>query len=285
MRLNKKLVVLVVVALAVTMVVMGCKGNGGETGSKRDKGDGVETAELSGLIQIAGSTSVQGLSEELAAEFMARNPKVKVNVAGGGSGAGIKSAQDGTADIGASSRELKPEEKRVHEIPIANDGIAIIVHRDNAVENLTLEQVKQVFSGEIGNWKDLGGTDAAITLVVREDGSGTRGAFEEIAMGDASISSSALIQNSTGGVRTAVAGNADAIGFISLGSLNEEIKALKIDGATADTASVVDGSYKIARPFLYLTKEEPQGIVKVFVDFILSDDGQKIVEESFVPVK
>lgn len=274
MKLGKKMLALALSLLFSIGVVTGCN---------RDTGE--ETA-LSGSLQIAGSTSVQGLSEELAGEFMARNRGVKINVAGGGSGAGIKAAQDGTADIGASSRELKPEEKQVQEHLIAKDGIAVIVHKDNPVDNLSLAQMQQVFAGEITNWRELGGNDAGISLVVREEGSGTRGAFEEIVLKDKPFPAGVLVQNSTGAVRTAVAGNPDAIGFISIGSMNDEVKALKVDGVEATTENVLNGSYKIARPFLYLTKEEPQGTVKAFIDFVLSDDGQSIIEESgFVPVR
>lgn len=263
--------------LVVGLLISGC--TQGDGGSPDDK------STLSGSIQIAGSTSVQGLSEELAAEFMARNPGVKINVSGGGSGAGIKSAQNGTVDIGASSRELKPEEKQVHEFVIAKDGIAIIVHPDNEVEDMTLEQLRRIFAGKITNWQELGGQDAPIMLVVREEGSGTRDAFEEIVMGEGSkILDQALVQNSTGAVRTAVAGNPDAIGFISVGMLSDEVKALAIDGVEPSAENIVDGSYKIARPFLYLTKEEPQGLVKAFIEFVLSPDEQSIVGESFVPV-
>lgn len=240
---------------------------------------------LRGSIQIAGSTSVQGLAEELAAEFMARHPGVKIDVAGGGSGAGIKAAQTGTVDIGTSSRELQPEEKQVKEFLIAKDGIAIIVHRDNEVNDLTLDQLRKIFSGEITNWREVGGDDAPIMLVVREEGSGTRGAFEEMVLGEGeTIPAAALVQNSTGAVRTAVAGNPDAIGFISAGMINDQVKAVTIDGVAPSTAAILDGSYKIARPFLLLTKEEPQGLTQVFIEFVLSPEGQRIVGESFVPV-
>lgn len=278
MKLRGKLNKIVGLMMVVGLLISGCtQGNGGSTGDE---------STLSGSIQIAGSTSVQGLSEELAAEFMARNPGVKVNVSGGGSGAGIKSAQNGTVDIGASSRELKSEEKQVHEFMIAKDGIAIIVHPDNAVADVTLAQLQQIFAGEITNWRELGGQDASIMVVVREEGSGTRDAFEEIVMGeDSRIMGQALVQNSTGAVRTAVAGNPDAIGFISVGMLNDEVKALAIDGVEPSTENILDGGYKIARPFLYLTKEEPQGLIKAFIDFVLSPDGQAIVGESFVPVR
>ncbi|HHV39643.1 MAG TPA: phosphate ABC transporter substrate-binding protein [Tepidimicrobium sp.] len=268
---------------------VGCSNNSNQDGNR----DGVvqngaqqNGQELIGSIQIAGSTSVQPLSEELAMEFMKLHPKVKINVAGGGSGAGIRSAQDGTADIGASSRTLKDEEKTVKEFTIAKDGLAIVVNRENKVEGLTMDQAMQVFTGKITNWRELGGSDAPITVVIREDGSGTRGAFQEIVLGkEESFTEDALIQNSTGALRTVVSGNPDAIGFISLGALNEDVKALKIDGVEASKENVINDTYTLARPFLYLTESEPQGLVKSFIDFVLSQEGQKIVEVKFVPVK
>jgi phosphate transport system substrate-binding protein len=218
---------------------------------------------------------------------MEKYPGVKINVAGGGSGAGIKAAQQGTADIGASSRELKDTEKgTVKETVIAKDGIAVIVHPDNPVENISMDQIKGVFTGKITNWKDLGGKDAAITVIIREAGSGTRGAFQELTIGeDAEFTDKAIIQNSNGALRTAVAGNPDAIGFISFGYINNEIKPLKVEGVEATKDNVLSGSYKISRPFLYLTKAEPQGLVKAYIDFVLSPEGQSIVGKEYIPVK
>lgn len=270
---------------AVLVFSAGC-GNSSSAPESQNGAQGGGETEISGSIQIAGSTSVQPLSEELAMAFMSKYPKVKINVAGGGSGAGIKAAQEGTADIGASSRELKPEEKTVKEFIIAKDGIAIIVNTQNPVEDLTLEQIKEIFSGKITNWKDVSGKDAPITVVIREDGSGTRGAFEEIVFGkDAKFTDRAIVQNSTGALRTAVAGDPNAIGFISLGSLNSEVKAIKVDGIEVSKETVLNNSYKISRPFIYMTKDEPTGLVKIFLDFVLSPEGQKIVAQDFIPVK
>jgi len=276
MRTITKHFILIILVCASVLFIVGC-------GNKEGK-QGAET--ISGTVQIAGSTSVQPLSEELATKFMDKNPNVKINVAGGGSGAGIKSAQDGTADIGAVSRELKTNEKTLNEILIAKDGIAVVVNNKTPLEELTMDKVKKVFSGEISNWKELGGLDAPITVIIREDGSGTRGAFEEIVLGKHSeFTDEAIIQNSTGALRTAVAGNPDAIGFISLGALNDDVRALKIDGVEISKESILNGSYKLARPFLYLTKGNPEGAVKRFIDFVLSDEGQEIVGMEFIPVK
>lgn len=238
-------------------------------------------------IRIAGSTSVQPLSEELADAFMKKNPGISVIVAGGGSSAGIKAAQDGTADIGASSRELKPEERKgLVETVIARDAIAIIINPKNKVSQLSLEQLRGIFAGEITNWKDVGGEDAPIHIFTREEGSGTRGAFEEIVMGkDKRITGKASVQNSTGAIRTAVEWDESAIGYISLGSVNGRVKVVAIDGVRPSEETVLKGTYKLWRPFIYLTKGEPRGVVKRYIDFVLSPEGQRIVGEMFVPVR
>lgn len=285
LRQHVKLILIMVLTFTILMLTVGC-GNSNTKSQGQDNNSLGQEPELSGSIQIAGSTSVQPLSEELAMEFMSKYPNVKINVAGGGSGAGTKAAQEGTADIGASSRELKPEEKSVKEIVIAKDGIAVVVNPANPISDLTMEQIKSVFSGEVTNWKNLGGNDAPITVVIREDGAGTRGAFEEIVMGkDVKFTDKAIIQNSTGALRTTVAGTPNAVGIVSLGALNSEVKALKVNGVEISKENVLNNSYKVARPFIYMTKEEPTGLIKLFIDFVLSTEGQEIVGRDFIPVK
>jgi len=279
MRRSRILLFVVLVSM-VALVAAGC--------GKSDSSSGQQDSQaLSGSIQVAGSTSVQPLSEELASAFSAKNPDVQVDVAGGGSSAGIKAAQEGTADIGASSRELKPEETGLEATVIAKDGIAIIVNPANQVSELTLDQAKKIYTGQIKNWKEVNGKDAPIALVTREEGSGTRGAFEELVLGkDVKIDNSkAIVQGSTGAVRTAVENDPNAIGYISMGSLNQKVKAVKIEGVDPTEPNVLNGSYKISRPFLYLTKGKPEALAKAFIDFVLSPEGQKVVGEEFVPVK
>ncbi|NPV69482.1 MAG: phosphate ABC transporter substrate-binding protein [Firmicutes bacterium] len=237
-------------------------------------------------VTVAGSTSVQPVAEKLAEDFMAKNKDVKINVQGGGSSAGVKAAQTATADIGTSSRELKPEEKGLKEFIIAKDGIAIIVHPKNKLENLTLDQVKKVFSGKITNWNDLGQPAGAITVVIREEGSGTRGAFEELIMKEEKCTDKAAVQNSTGAVRSTVASNPNAIGYVSLAGVDQTIKALKMEGVEPTAANIVAGTYKVSRPFLFLTNEDPTGAVKQFIEFALSSEGQDIAaKEHLVKVK
>ncbi len=262
--------VLIMVALMFAAAVTGCGKSARRT------------------VKVAGSTSVQPLTEELAEAFAQKQPDLTVSITGGGSSAGVESANKGTAQIGTSSRELKDEEKGygLTETMIAKDGIAVIVNPANPVKDLTLEQIKKIFTGEIKDWREVGGKKGPIIVVVREEGSGTRGAFEEMVLGKGvKFIANAVVQNYTGAVKTAVTKDAGAVGFISLGSTDNTVRALKVDGIAPSEATVLDKSYKISRPFLFLTKGEPDSATKAFIDFVLSGEGQKIVSEKFVKVK
>jgi phosphate transport system substrate-binding protein len=237
------------------------------------------SAGLSGTLTIAGSTSVQPFSEVLAEKFMEKNKNVQVNVQGGGSSQGIAAAISGAAGIGSASRDLTADEKGKNLVstPIAIDGVAIVVNSANKVTALTSDQIKNIYLGNIKNWKEVGGTDAPITVVTREDGSGTRECFSKGIMNEENIVNSAIVQNSTGAVRTTVAGDKNAIGYISIANLNSEVKAVDLDGVAATEANVKSGQYKLQRPFMYITKGAPTGLAKAFIDFVLSDEGQKII--------
>ncbi|OPY25341.1 MAG: PBP superfamily domain protein [Methanocella sp. PtaU1.Bin125] len=237
-------------------------------------------APVSGTIKVVGSTSVQPYATDLSDKFTEKYPNAIAQVSGGGSGAGIKAAQDGTAQIGMSSRELTQAEKDsgLKETVIAYDGIAIVVNNANAVSDLTTAQIKDIFAGNITNWKDVGGSDAAITVVTREAGSGTRTAFQEIVMGKVNITTGAVVQSSTGGITQTVAGDRNAIGYISYGSLDNSVKALKVNGVVPSTSTIKDKTYKIQRPFLYVTKGEPtDAVARAFIAFTLSPEGQAIL--------
>jgi phosphate transport system substrate-binding protein len=273
----KKLLTLIL-AGSLVLFIAGC-GNGSTSDTNTPPAESAE-------IIIAGSTAVQPISEAIAEVFMSKNPNIRVNTQGGGSSAGIKAAREGTANIGSSSRDLRSEESGLTETVICKDGIAISVNKENVVNDLSVEQIKEIFSGEVTNWKEVGGTDRNITLVTREAGSGTRGAFEQIVMGKEKISDRAIVQNSTGAVRTIVAGDPNAIGYISLAILDETVKAVTVEGVQVSIDNIINGSYKIQRPFLYLTREAPVGAAKTFIDFVLSDEGQNIIEqEGLVSVK
>jgi phosphate transport system substrate-binding protein len=258
-----------VTLLAGVVLVSGCAARKNENGA----------AGLSGTLTIAGSTSVQPFSEVLAEKFMEKNQNVQVNIQGGGSSQGVEAAISGAAGIGAVSRDLTAEEKAkgLVSTPIAIDGVAIIVNSTNKVNSLTAEQIKNIYLGNIRNWSEVGGMAAPITVVTREDGSGTREAFSKGIMNEEPIINSAIVQNSTGAVRTTVAGDQNAIGYVSIASLNSEVKAIDLDGAAATEANVKSGKYKLQRPFIYITKGNPNGLAQAFIDFVLSDEGQKII--------
>jgi phosphate transport system substrate-binding protein len=237
-------------------------------------------------IVVAGSTSVQPFADKWAELFMEKRPGKVVNVQGGGSSAGIQAVRTAAADIGMSSRELNEDEKDLFKIEVARDGLAIIVHPVNPVDNLTIEQVRSIFAGEITTWGTLNGGEEDITVVVREEGSGTRGAFQELVMGKTRISKKAIVQDSNGTVREIVSRDPNAIGFISLGLVNESVKALALEGVYPAEESIQKRQYRLVRPFLFLTREAPSGLAREFIDFVLSEEIQQLVKkEGLIPVR
>ncbi len=292
-RNNKSLLVLTgLLVLAMLATVVGCQATPTPAESVANPAPAPAEAELSGEITEAGSTTVQPLAEKLAEAFSAQHPKVEITVQGGGSSVGVKSAGEGTVDVGAASREVK--ESELQEFPdlvihtIARDGIAIVAHPDVPVDGLTKEQVKGIFAGEITNWSEVGGPDKPIVVVSREEGSGTRAAFEEMVMGKEGppIVDTAILQPSNGAVRTTVSTTPDSIAFLSFGYLDESVKVLTVDGVEPTEANAASGNYPIVRPLNLLTKGEPGGVVKAWLDFILSEEGQAIVvEEGYIAVK
>jgi len=230
-------------------------------------------------IIIAGSTSVEPFADKWAEVYMEKFPNIIVNVQGGGSSAGIQAAESGVADIGTCSRELQPEEKDLNKIIVAYDGLAIIVNSTNNIGDLTIEQIKQIFAGQIRNWQEFGGKDKVINVVTREEGSGTRGAFQELVMKKNRIFKGAIVQDSNGTVREIVANDPNAIGYISLGLVNDKVKALSLDGIIATDENIINKRYSLVRPFLFVTKNTPTGEVKNFIDFVLSQEGQGLIKE------
>lgn len=268
--MKKKLSLILSGLLVSSIMFTACSSSDGEEG------------EISNVIPISGSTSVGPLIEKEGEQFSVNNSTISVEVNQNGSSAGIKDAMSGTSEIGMTSRALKDDEKTgVTEVKVALDGIAVVVHKDCQVKDLTLQQVKDIFTGKITNWKDVGGPDAPIVVVSREAGSGTRGAFEEIiGYKPEELISSAAIANATGAVKETVAGNVNAIGYMSIGYLDDKVMAITVDGVEATVENIKNGTYKVQRPFLLVYSEDyitEQG--KQFINFILSDEGQKIVEE------
>jgi len=255
-------------------------------------------AGLSGRLSLAGSTTVQPLAEKLAEEFMKLNPGLTIEVQGGGSSVGVTSAGEGTVDIGMASRAIKDSE--VAKFPdlqvftIARDGIAIVTNPGVQLPGLSVEQVRSIFAGEITNFAEVGGPDAPITVISREEGSGTRAAFEELVMEykDAAgekqtklITDKALLQQSNGQVRTAVATTPNTIAYLSFGFLDSSVAPVVIDGVAPTVDNVRNGSYPISRPLNMLTKGAPNPLAQAFLDYILSNAGQEIVAEDYVRVK
>ena len=241
--------------------------------------DGSSAVTLSGIVATGGSTSMEKVIGALGEAFAAQNPDVQVTYDPTGSGAGITAAQNGTADIGLSSRALKEEEAAgLTGTVVALDGIAIIVHPDNPVSDLSMEQLKQIADGSVTNWKDVGGDDAEIVLIGREAGSGTRDGFESI-LDVKDACQYAQTQNATGGVIATVASNTGAIGYASLSAVGDSVKTLSVDGVTPTEATVKDGSYQVQRPFLFVTNStaalSPQA--QAFLAFAQSPEAAEII--------
>ena len=236
-------------------------------------------------ITVAGSTSVEPFAELLAEEYMSRHPESHIYVQGGGSTAGIEAAISRTANIGMSSRNLIDDERNLLAVTIAKDAIAIIVHPTNPIETLSLDQIRNVFSGTMKNWKELTGPDHPIDVVTREEGSGTRESFQKFVMGKEDISLGALVQDSNGAVRQVIASDPSAIGYMSLGLVNEQVRAVRISGVEPNLKNVYNGKYALVRPFLFVFNGEPTGEAKSFSDFVLSPLAQKLfLKEGLVPV-
>lgn len=236
-------------------------------------------------MEIAGSTSVQPVADKLAQAYMEKHPNVKINVQGGGSGLGIRSVSQGIIDIGTSSKEINATEKEeLNQYLIGKDGIVIAVNLENPLDGLSKEQIRDIYSGNITNWKDLGGQDAKINVITREDGSGTRSVFQKVIMGKNKIKADSIVLTSTESIVQSVKGDPSAIGYISLTSFKSDVKGLKVDGVYPSEQTISNGSYAIQNPFLLLTKGQPNGVVKDFLDFCLSPEGQAIVKsEKVVP--
>ena len=237
-------------------------------------------AKLSGTVSTDGSTSMEKVIGALGEAFMEANPDVTFTYNPTGSGSGIQAVQEGRCDIGLSSRALKDEEKAagLTETVLCYDGIAVIVNPENTVEDLTLEQIAAIYTGEIKNWSEVGGADAEIVLIGREAGSGTRSGFEEIVeVKDKCQYRQEL--SSTGDVITAVSQNPGAIGYASLASVKDTVKAVKVGGVTPSEATVKDGTYAIQRPFVLATKTDVKlnDAAQAFFDYVTSPDANEII--------
>jgi len=292
----KKLTCLGLSIVMALSLLSGC--GGGDTGTSGGNGSGTSAGqsttapdntqkELSGVVNTNGSTSMEKVMKILIEAFGEEHKGVEVKYTGSGSGAGITSAIEGTADLGLASRELKDEESAQGAVDhvVALDGVAIVVNPENTAADLTVEQIAQIFTGEVTNWKELGGADAEIAVYGREAGSGTRGAFEEI-VGVADACQYLNEYTSTGDVIGQVASNPNAIGYASLSAVGDTVKAVKVNGVECTEATVQDGSYAIQRPFIMITKEgtELSAAAQAFLDFAMSDGvSDLIIQAGAVP--
>jgi phosphate transport system substrate-binding protein len=282
----------VILAGTLLLGAAACTADEGISGAVTSKntqtsaGTSAPITNLTGKIVASGSTSMEELMTALGEAFNVINPGVTVEIQGGGSSTGIKNVTAGVSEIGNSSRALKTEEKTLGltEHVIAIDGIALAINPANAVTNLTKDQLIRIFTGVVTNWKDVGGADAPIVVILRETGSGTRDGFETL-LGIVGKSIGSQEVNETGIVKSTVAGNVNAIGYLSLGKVDISIKAVSVDGVVPSEATVKDGSYTLQRPFVCLTKGSGSDLVKAFFSFVFSAEGQTMVaQKGYVPI-
>lgn len=289
----KKISFIVAILMVLTLALAGCAQTDEAADTQADKGtEGADSTEA-GEISISGSTSVYPAMEEIVKMYGDANPNVVIDLQAGGSSVGVKQAAAGEVELGMASRDLKDEEisenEGIEATVLCLDGVAIVVNKANGVEDLTKDQVKAMYTGEITNWKDVGGADMAINLVTRDEASGTREAFEGLFLGkddagekieiDETIC--AAVVNSNGAVAKTVGGDEGAIGYMSLGivSTYDTIKATKVGGVEATTDNVKNGSYSYYRNFNLITIGAPEGLVAALIDFCKTVDVVSYLEE------
>ena len=293
MKKFKKILTIAIAAAMTAMTAVGCgstsssssatKTEASDTKAADNKAEDTKAEESgkkdSGSVSTDGSTSMEKVIGALSEDFQ-NNTGITVTYNPTGSGSGIQAVQEGRCDIGLSSRSLKDEEKSagLEETTLALDGIAVIVNKDNSVADLTVEQIASIYTGEVTNWKDLGGNDAEIVVIGREAGSGTRDGFESIT-GTKDACKYRQELTSTGDVITTVAGNPDAIGYASLASVKDTVKMLTVGGVTASEETVKDGTYVIQRPFVLVTKKDTKlsDSAQKFLDYATSADASEII--------
>ncbi len=303
----KKAVLVLALILIGSLVLFGCGEDNGDTSNDNGNNPSGEEAagnndiDFSKMIEARGSDTMVNLGQRWAEEFMNEYSEASMSVTGGGSGTGIAAMINGTIDIALSSRAMREEEQEqaadngvdVVEFVTGRDALAIAIHPDNPLEKLTMDDVKAIFTGEKRNWSDFGGEDAEITLYSRESNSGTYVFFREFVLEDEDYASFANLMPSTQAIVEAVEQDVNGIGYVGLAYLTEgDVKPVAIaesEGAEAVLPSLentVSGAYGVARPLYLYTDGEPEGIVDLFMDFVMSEQGQQIVEDiGFVPVQ
>ena len=303
--LDKKSSFLVILILIVGLLVTACGGapeenntqpeaQENQTAEKEQANEQAnEQAEDKSTISIQGSSTVLPIAQKAAEDYMNSNPEINISVRGGGSGNGVAALIDNAVDIADTSRFITDKEFKqaynngVYPVPhrIAMDGIAVIINPNNPIQNLTLEQLKKIYTGQVSNWQELGGPDAEIVVVSRDSSSGTFEVFGEIALDGNRVVQTALMQSSNGTVKSTVADTKGGIGYIGIGYLSDNVKGVKVNGVKATNQTVANGEFPISRPLFMFTDGWPEGLTKRFINFLLSQEGQKIVEEQgYVPL-
>ena len=242
---------------------------------------------LKGTLDIAGGTAHIPVMKDAAKNIMQANSDIRITVAGGGSGVGVQKVGEGLVQIGNTGRALKEGEIEKYGLvswPFAIDGVAAAVNPANPVSGLTKQQLKDIFSGAIANWKDVGGEDAAISLYIREDGSGTRETFEERALDKGKALEKSNVVSSNGAMKTAIAQDTNAIGYVGIGHLDDSIKGIVFDGAAPSQENAKNGSYAVTRLLYMNTKGQPEGLTKAFIDYIYTPEGDAIIAKAgYIP--
>ena len=240
-----------------------------------------------GTLNIAGGTAHIPVMKEAAKRIMTTNPDITITVTGGGSGVGVQQVGEGLVQIGNTGRALKEKEVAKYGLqtfPFAIDGVALVVNPANSVSEITAAQAIDIYNGKITNWKDLGGEDASITLYTREDGSGTRETFVEQALKKNPIVQSANVVNSNGAMKTAVAQDKQAIGYVGIGHLDSSVKGLVFDTMVPSQENAASGAYTVTRLLYMNTTGEPSGLTKLFIDYIYTPEGAEIIQKSgYIP--
>ncbi|ADY56504.1 phosphate binding protein [Syntrophobotulus glycolicus DSM 8271] len=274
MRQSRRIMRLLLPACLVFSLVMAGCNKESVTNEIVSRGPGA----ISGMVTIAGSTSAQTLSQDLGSIFMTKNPKVLINVSGGDTALGIQATQNKTVDFGAVSRELRPEETGLVAVKIAYDGLAIVVNRNNPVSELTIEQIQGIYNGKMTNWNQVGGKDAPILLLNREEGSGTLEVFRDKLLGK-EAGKAGTVCNSSSAVVEAVSNNQNAVGYVSFSAVDDKVKDLKINGVELTVKTMKEKKYPLIRPLYYVYSESSplSEQAQSFLNFIFSEEGQRII--------
>ncbi|WP_028577758.1 phosphate ABC transporter substrate-binding protein [Desulfomicrobium escambiense] len=242
-----------------------------------------------GKIDIAGGTAHIPVMNEAAKRIMTVNPDIRITVEGGGTGVGVQKAGEGLVDIGNTGRALSAEEVAKYGLvsfPFAVDGVTVVLNPANAVKELTAAQVQDIFAGKITNWKDVGGADAAITLYTRDEASGTREVFWEKLLKKGAVADKANVVASNGAMKVAVSQDASGIGYMSIGFVDATVKAPLLDGVEPSQANATSGAYKVARKLFMNTKGAPQGLTKLFIDYVTGPECTDIISKAgYIPLK